>query len=215
MWQPEGRSWLNSRLNRESTERTNRAVNKTTTSIGSIHGSTERALKDVLRPQDNRIAGGSIHGSTERALKVAWRICMRARRRGLNSRLNRESTESPPSKRQQKRVRRGSIHGSTERALKDTIVLRSIFLIKGSIHGSTERALKVPCARHIGTSSADYGSIHGSTERALKVNSERRTAAVSAGLNSRLNRESTERAARGPGSGPDAPAQFTAQQREH
>ena len=161
-------SRLNSRLNRESTESRSAIISPTAAATGSIHGSTERALK----VQKLNCGGLESHG--------------------LNSRLNRESTESDIVVTVAGGDQRsGSIHGSTERALKESGRSTRRMQNVGSIHGSTERALKRASliarrAQVLG------GSIHGSTERALKVSARNDAGVGGGGLNSRLNRESTE-----------------------
>ena len=184
---------FNSRLNRESTESACKQEGfflwepKT-----SIHGSTERALKDVTNVcAASWMAFTSIHGSTERALKVD-----KVGDAGHN------------------RLVSTSIHGSTERALKEQGL--GVWLSRPaptSIHGSTERALKVDDAGGFVAAEGDFNSRlnRESTESARR----RSPPPPPSYFNSRLNRESTESLYRGFPNRRDASLQFTAQQREH
>ena len=181
---------FNSRLNRESTERCLSWPIELAAQPASIHGSTERALKEqtfqfrllVEEGFNSRLN----RESTERTR--GERQCNRLT--SFNSRLNRESTERQISHAGLLWVC-ASIHGSTERALKESSSLNTTWAAAvASIHGSTERALKEVIGSHT-RHRVRLASIHGSTERALKGKSE--------------NRPLVRRFA----------LQFTAQQREH
>ena len=114
--------------------------------MSSIHGSTERALKVLLvgSPlQRRRSTLASIHGSTERALKESISILSVMVICGkLNSRLNRESTESVP-----RRYRRWPPACFNSRLNRE----------------STERSSVLPCAWRLGRRLQREKGLLGST----------------------------------------------------
>ena len=210
------RQSFNSRLNRESTERRRLDGWDPHVSPASIHGSTERALKDRLFPILRLLSRACFNSrlnreSTERAgLHIS-----RREQECFNSRLNRESTERLCDAAEDVADEAASIHGSTERALKVRQRARRIpdrrprfnsRLNRESTERRTERRRQLPAPRfnsRLNRESTEstifldtettglYASIHGSTERALKES-------ISSGDD--------------PG---DSGLQFTAQQREH